>query len=132
MSNKKDDSLRIDKYLWAVRLYKTRSQATNACKAGKVKIDGDTVKPSRVIREGIIITIQTGAIKKTVKVIQLLHKRVGAKLVNQYIEDLTPEEEYMKLEQIKKQPALFRPTGLGRPTKKERRDIDDWYGLNDK
>ncbi len=128
MSKKIDDSLRIDKWLWAVRLFKTRSQATQACKAGKVKIDGETVKPSREIREGLVITVQTGPIKKTVKVLELLHKRVGARLVSQYMEDLTPEDEYAKLEIIKKQPVSTRPKGFGRPTKKERRDIDNWFG----
>jgi len=132
MSKQNDNSLRIDKWLWAVRLFKTRRQATQACKAGKVKIDGENVKPSREVKEGLIITVQAGVIKKTVKVVKLLYKRVGAKLVNHYMEDLTPEEEYIKLEKIKKQPSYMRPKGLGRPTKKERRDMDDWFGWNKK
>jgi len=127
MSKNENDALRIDKWLWAVRLFKTRSQATQACKAGKVKIEGDNVKPSREVKPGLIITVQTGVIKKTVKVIDLLHKRVGAKLVHHYMEDLTPEEEILKKEKIK-QPAPTRPKGYGRPTKKERRDIDNWFG----
>ena len=127
MANQNNNSLRIDKWLWSVRLFKTRSQATQACKAGKVKIDDVSVKPSREAKQGSIITIQAGTIKKTVKVIELLHKRVGARLVNQYMEDLTPEEEYLKLEKTKKQPIHTRPKGLGRPTKKERRDIDNWF-----
>ncbi len=130
MSKDGDNSLRIDKWLWAVRLFKTRNQATRACNAGKVKIDGNPVKPSRDIKPGMIITIQSGPLKKTVKVVELLHKRVGAKLVSNYMEDLTPEEEYLKLEKIKKQAVPMRPKGLGRPTKKERRDIDDWFGFN--
>lgn len=118
---------RIDKWLWAVRLFKTRSLATQACKAGKVKIEDVAVKPSREVREGLEISIQAGPVLKTVKVVKLLHNRVGAKLVNEYMHDLTPPEEYAKLELIKQQP-FKRPRGAGRPTKKERRDIDSWQG----
>ncbi len=132
MSKQNDNSLRIDKWLWAVRLFKTRNQATQACKAGKVKIDGESVKPSREVKEGLIITVQSGTIKKTVKVVGLLHKRVGTGLVSHYMEDLTPEEEYIKQEKMKKQPAYMRPKGLGRPTKKERRDMADWFGWKKK
>lgn len=128
MSNPTEDTLRIDKWLWAVRLYKTRSQATQACRSGKVKVDGDALKPSREIKEGMEITIQTGAIKKTIRVKELLHKRVGAKLVHNYIEDLTPEEEYQKIEITRTQPVAKRERGQGRPTKKERRDLNDWFG----
>ncbi len=118
---------RIDKYLWAVRLFKTRSQATEACRAGKVKVDDQAVKPSREIHIGMVITVQGGPILRTIKIKELLEKRVGAKLVNQYMEDLTPAEEYQKLE-IAKSQAGMRPHGKGRPTKKERRDIDRWFG----
>lgn len=128
MPKDQDNALRIDKWLWAVRLFKTRSQATQACKAGKVKINNETVKPSREIKEGLLVSVQTGPVRKVVKVTALLHKRVGAKLVNQYMEDLTPEEEYQKIEIIKKQPLATRKKGMGRPTKKERRDMDDWFG----
>ncbi len=118
---------RIDKYLWAVRLFKTRSQATDACRAGKVKIDQQAVKPSREIDTGMVITVQTGPILRTIRVKELLEKRVGAKLVSQYMEDLTPEEEYKKLE-IARSQAGMRPHGKGRPTKKERREMDQWFG----
>ncbi len=126
MSQNKSNSARIDKWLWCVRLFKTRSLATRACRSGKIKIDNEDVKPSREISEGTIITIKSGAIEKTVKVKELLNKRVGAKLVDKFMEDLTPEEEYKKIELIKSQSVLKRPKGLGRPTKKERREIDDW------
>ncbi len=126
---KNETGLRIDKWLWAVRLFKTRSQATAACRSGKVKIEEEEIKPSRDVKEGMIILVKSGPIQKTVKVIGLLQKRVGAKLVANYMEDLTPEEEYKKLEAIKAKP-FFRPRGLGRPTKKERRDIEKWNDWN--
>lgn len=122
---KNDTGLRIDKWLWAVRIYKTRSQSTAACRTGKVKIDGEEIKPSKEVKQDMIITVRTGPIEKTVKVTDLLHKRVGAKIVSNYMKDLTPEEEYAKLEAIKSKPS-FRPRGKGRPTKKERRDIEKW------
>jgi len=122
-----DQAPRIDKWLWAVRLFKTRSLATQACKAGKVKLEGMAVKPSREVREGMELSVQTGPILKTIKVMKLLHNRVGAKLVSEYMQDLTPAEEYAKLELIKQEP-FRRQKGAGRPTKKERRDIDNWQG----
>lgn len=120
-----EKSVRIDKWLWAVRLYKTRSQATDACRAGKVKIDNESIKPSREVKTDQLISIHAGAITKTVKVLGLLEKRVGAKLVPNYMEDHTPAEEYHKLELLRDNPLARRK---GRPTKKERREIDDWLG----
>jgi len=118
-------TVRIDKWLWAVRIFKTRSQATDACRAGKVKVDGAAVKPSREVKTGMVIIVQTGPIQKQLQVVALLHSRVGAKLVPQYMLDLTPKEEYQKLEAIRASYAQ-RPRGSGRPTKKERREMDDW------
>jgi ribosome-associated heat shock protein Hsp15 len=123
-----DQIVRIDKWLWAVRLFKTRSQATDACRAGKVKVQGVTAKPSRELKLDQEITIQYGPITRTVKVIGLIEKRVGAKLVPDNLIDLTPQEEYQKLEQIKDNPFARRK---GRPTKKERRDMDQWFGWDD-
>ncbi|MFW5663569.1 MAG: RNA-binding S4 domain-containing protein [bacterium] len=120
-----EKTVRIDKWLWAVRLYKTRSQATDACRAGKVKIDHEPVKPSREVKVDQLISIHTGAMTKTVKVVGLLEKRVGAKLVANYMADLTPTEEYHKLELLRDNPLARRK---GRPTKKERREMDDWLG----
>ena len=120
-----NDPPRIDKWLWAVRLFKTRSQATEACRAGKVKVDEQAVKPSREVKTDMVITVQTGPIRRSIRVTNLLHNRVGAKLVPQYMEDLTPAEEYRKLELVKSG-QTFRPRGSGRPTKKERRDIGNW------
>jgi ribosome-associated heat shock protein Hsp15 len=118
------ESVRIDKYLWAVRIFKTRNQATEACKAGKIKIDGQSVKASREIRIDDIITIQVNPILKTIKVVGILHNRVAAKLLEPYMQDLTPPEEYEKLKLRKELNTEFRPKGIGRPTKKERRNID--------
>ena len=123
-----DGSIRIDKWLWAVRLFKTRSQATEACRSGKIKVAGDTVKASREIKLGAEITLHYGAFTKTVKVLQVLEKRVGAKLVSEYMADLTPAEEYQKLELLRSNPLAKRK---GRPTKKERRDMDEWFGWDD-
>jgi ribosome-associated heat shock protein Hsp15 len=122
------ETVRIDKYLWSIRLFKTRSQATDACRAGRVKVEGDPVKPSRDVKVGQEISLHLGPITKTVKVLQLLQKRVGAKLVHEYMQDLTTAEEYQKLELIKQSPFVKRK---GRPTKKERRDMDDWFGWDD-
>ena len=117
--------VRIDKWLWAVRIFKTRSQATDACRAGKVKIDNTAVKPARDIRPGMVITVQTGPVTRTLQVLQTLQKRVGAKLVSQYVLDLTPADAYEQLKLIKESQP-FRARGSGRPTKKERREIGQW------
>lgn len=116
---------RIDKWLWAVRLFKTRSQATEACRAGKVKISDQPVKASRDVREGDIINIYMGIITKTVRVKSLLGNRVAAKLVENYLEDLTPAGEYEKIEVRREMKQGIRPRGYGRPTKKERRDMEN-------
>ena len=115
--------IRIDKWLWAVRMYKTRSLATEACKSGKVKINGEAVKPSYDLTVGKIILINRQGEKWTIKALKLIDKRVGAPLAAECYEDLTPPEEKDKL----KFPAFFyevRDKGTGRPTKKERREID--------
>ena len=119
--------VRIDKWLWSVRLFKTRSQATDACNAGKVKIAGISVKPSRNVKINDEIIVQVAQIRKTVRVVELLDKRVGAKLVAQFMEDLTPLEEINKIDVLIKMPLVKRDRGTGRPTKKERRDIDKLY-----
>lgn len=117
-------SIRIDKWLWAVRIYKTRTLASDACKAGKVKINGQSVKPSREIKTQDEISIQMGIYTKTVKVLKLIHNRVSAQLVPQFMEDLTPESELEKLKVQQEMKTEFRPRGLGRPTKRQRRLID--------
>lgn len=118
-----DSGLRIDKWLWAVRIFKTRNQAADACKAGKVKTDSSSVKPSREIKINDIITVQIGALTKTIRVTGIIKNRVSAKLAVDYVEDLTPEEEYEKLKLMKEVNFERRDRGIGRPTKKERRII---------
>lgn len=118
------DSLRIDKWLWAVRIFKTRSQAAAACKGGKIKIEGQNVKASREVKEGEVISVSLTTFIKTVKVKSLLQRRVGAKLVPDHMEDLTPQEEYDKQKMSQAVNKEYRQRGDGRPTKKERRIIE--------
>lgn len=118
------DVARIDKWLWAVRLFKTRSQASDACRSGKVTIEDQAVKPSRETKVGNVIVLRQGPLTKTVRVKELLKSRVGAKLVPDYMEDLTPEEEYTKLKMMREINFEVRDRGIGRPTKKARRIID--------
>ncbi len=116
--------VRLDKWLWAVRLYKTRSLATDAIKAGHVKVAGQNVKPSHSVKIGEVIVAQAGQITRTVKVVALLEHRVGAQLVSQFLEDQTPASEYDKPREPHFSPLFSRPKGAGRPTKQERRAID--------
>jgi ribosome-associated heat shock protein Hsp15 len=121
---KSDTPPRIDKYLWSIRQYKTRSIATEACRSGKVKIDDQAVKPSREVKVDEIITINLGQITKTILVKALLERRVGAKIAVDYYDDLTPQEEYDKAKMQRETNYEYRDKGLGRPTKKERRIIE--------
>jgi ribosome-associated heat shock protein Hsp15 len=123
MENK--NTLRIDKWLWSVRIYKTRSLATEACKLGRVKINEIPVKASRDVKLNDVIEIRINPIEKIIKVLGMPSNRVSAKLVLEYAEDLTPQENYEKAEMIRKTKLVYRPRGLGRPTKKERRDIEN-------
>lgn len=116
--------MRVDKYLWAIRAFKTRTLAAQSCKAGKVSIDDEVVKPSREVKQHDIISVRKGAITFMYKVVDIPKNRVGAKLVPDYAIDCTPQEELDKLEMIKEAQKQFRWKGLGRPTKKDRRDID--------
>jgi ribosome-associated heat shock protein Hsp15 len=115
---------RIDKWLWSVRLYKTRSQASMACRGGKVKVGEGVVKPSREIHPGDEISVNMAPLFRSVRVLGIPHSRVSAKLVPEYLADLTPPEEYEKLKIMKELHFEARPRGLGRPTKRERRDIE--------
>jgi len=120
-----EDNLRIDKWLWAVRIFKTRSRAADACKKGKVLIDDIQVKPSRIINVGEIILIKRPPVTYQFKVLGLLGKRQSAKIVIDYVEDITPEEEKVKLDIKRFTGFELRDRGIGRPTKRERRLIDD-------
>jgi ribosome-associated heat shock protein Hsp15 len=117
-------SVRIDKFLWAVRLYKTRSMASDECRKGRIVINNVQVKPSRIVEGNEIITIRKPPVTYTYRVIKPIENRVSAKLVSNFIEDLTPEQEKMKLEISHSAFPGFRLKGLGRPTKKERRNLD--------
>ncbi len=119
------ESVRIDKFLWAVRLFKTRSLAAEACKKGRVTIDEQTVKSSRMIRRGDEVSIKIPPAVKTYKVLDLSEKRMGAKLVPGFLEDITPKEELDLLDMARMTQKLSRPRGTGRPTKKDRRDLDN-------
>jgi ribosome-associated heat shock protein Hsp15 len=122
-------TVRIDKWLWAVRLFKTRSLSAEACRSGKVSIKDIHVKASREVKINDIIVINQQPVIRTVKVLSLLRNRVSAKLVPLNMEDLTPASEFEKIEVRKAAAFVYRPRGTGRPTKKDRRDMEgELYG----
>lgn len=118
--------MRIDKYLWCVRYFKTRSIATHACKQGKARVQGNTAKPSKEIFPGDIIQVRKNQVDYQIEVLSIPDARVGAKLVPQYLKDITPKENLEKLDLLKYAKDYYRKKGTGRPTKKDRRDIDDY------
>ena len=119
-------ALRIDKYTWAVRLTKTRSQASELISKGKIKINESDVKPSRDVKLGDIIQVHKNSAVFSYKVLELLEKRVGPKLVSIYIEDITPIEEVEKYKTCQEAQRVYREMGTGRPSKKDRRSLDDF------
>ena len=119
--------MRIDKFLWSVRLFKTRSLATAAVRDGKVSVGGDAVKASREIKVGEKVAIRRGAITLEIDVVDLPKSRVGPKLVADYITDVTPKEELEKLE-VMRMERRDMPSMKGRPTKKNRREWKRWMG----
>lgn len=118
------EKLRIDKYLWAIRVFKTRTLATDACKAGRVKLNGNNVKPSYEVKIGEVYHVSKGIERREVKVTDLLYNRVDAKTAVNFYEDVTPVEKTHAYRSVFHAPVLKRERGSGRPTKKERRDID--------
>lgn len=122
------EKLRIDKYLWAIRLFKTRSLATDACKAGRVKFNGQNLKPSAIVKIGDVYQVSKGIEKKIIEVVELLYNRVEAKIAVTKYKDLTPVEETHAFKSIFHAPSLKRDRGTGRPTKKDRRETDDLIG----
>ncbi|NDW09394.1 RNA-binding S4 domain-containing protein [Dysgonomonas sp. 520] len=118
--------VRIDKWLWAVRLFKTRSIAIEACKKGRILVGGNTIKPSKMIKIGDVIGIKKPPITYSFKVLNLTEKRMGAKLVPEFLEDVTPVSEMEILEMQKLTGFVDRARGTGRPTKKDRRDLDEF------
>lgn len=121
-----DEPLRIDKYLWAVRLFKTRSLATEACRSGRVKKDGVPIKASHEVKVGERYDMVIEQLHKQIEVKALLHNRVGAKLVEEYMTDLTPKEEYERIQMVRQYGYERRDRGAGRPTKRDRRDIEEF------
>ena len=119
--------MRIDKYLWCIRLFKTRNMATEACKKGHVKINDSNVKPAKEIFGNEIINIRKNQMNYEIVVIDIPKSRVGAKLVDLYRKDMTPKEELERLDLLKFAKNHHRKKGTGRPTKRDRRDIDKYY-----
>lgn len=123
--------MRIDKYLWCIRFYKTRSIATAACKKSVVKVNGSVVKPSRDVFPGDKILIRREQINYSYEVLDLPTSRLGAKLVEQYCKDTTPKEAFENVDLMKYSKDYYRKKGTGRPTKKDRRDIEDFTDGNE-
>lgn len=123
--------VRVDKWLWSVRLFKSRSMATDACKSGKIKINGHNLKPSYLLQQNEVIEVKKNGFNLLFKVNQLLEKRVSAVLAAPCFEDLTPPDELNKYKDwfVGKSGTEFRDKGEGRPTKKERRDIDEFKDM---
>ena len=118
--------MRIDKYLWCTRYYKTRSIATEACKKGHIKLNDANVKPSKDVFTGEKLTIRKNQINYEIIVLDIPKNRVGAKLVDLYRKDITPEEAFQNQDLLKFSKDYYRKKGTGRPTKKDRRDIDTY------
>ncbi len=115
---------RVDKFIWAVRLFKTRSLAANQCKTNKILVNNEAVKPSRVVKMGDTVSVKKNGAVFSYKVLDLLEKRVGAKLVADYIRDITPIEEIEKYKLFQASQRLYRDNGLGKPTTKDRRNLE--------
>lgn len=120
--------MRIDKFLWCTRYFKTRNQATEACKKGRVKIKGQIIKPAREVFPMDELTVRKNQIVYCLKVLDIPESRVGAKLVDIYRKDITPKEAFEYAELLRHAKKHYRKTGTGRPTKKDRRDIEDYTG----
>lgn len=117
---------RLDKWLWAARIFKTRTIAADACKNGRVMIDGVKMKPSRMIKEGDVLQVRKPPVTYSFKVLKAIQNRVGAKLVPEVLENVTTPDQYELLEMNRISGFVGRARGTGRPTKKERRDLDDF------
>ncbi|MBQ7280040.1 MAG: RNA-binding S4 domain-containing protein [Bacteroidales bacterium] len=120
------EPIRIDKFLWAVRLYKTRTLATDACRNGRITMGDQPLKPSHEVKVGEVYNISIEQLHKQIEVKALLSNRVGAKLVDNYITDLTPKEEYERIQMARQYAFEKRDHGTGRPTKRDRREIEEF------
>ncbi|MCF6182915.1 S4 domain-containing protein [Lutibacter sp.] len=118
--------MRIDKYLWCIRYYKTRNIATEACKKGHIKINDATIKPSKLVFNGDKLIIRKNQINYQIEVLDIPKNRIGAKLVDIFRKDITPTEEFEKFELLKYSKDYYRKKGVGRPTKKDRRDLENY------
>jgi ribosome-associated heat shock protein Hsp15 len=123
--------MRVDKYLWCVRYYKTRTQATTACKKGHVRVNQEIAKPSRDVYASDTVELRKDQINYKITINDLPSNRVGAKLVDLYRTDITPKEQFEAKELLKYSKDYYRKKGTGRPTKKDRRDIDDFTDENE-
>lgn len=118
---------RIDKWMWAARIFKTRTIAAEACKKGRISINGSQVKPARMVKPGDVVQVRKPPVTYFFKVLQAIEKRVGAKLVPEIMENVTTPDQYELLEMSKISGFVDRARGTGRPTKKERRDLDEFF-----
>ncbi|HJC93644.1 MAG TPA: RNA-binding S4 domain-containing protein [Candidatus Phocaeicola excrementigallinarum] len=118
---------RIDKWMWAARIFKTRTIAAEACKKGRVSINGAQAKPARMVKPGDVVQVRKPPVTYSFKVLQAIEKRVGAKLVPEIMENVTPREQYELLEMSRISGFVNRAKGTGRPTKKDRRDLDEFF-----
>ena len=122
------EEARIDKWLWAARIFKTRSIAADACKNGRVTVGGTNVKPSRMVKVGETVSVRKPPITHSFKILQAIEQRVGAKLIPQVYENVTTPDQYELLEMTRISGFVDRARGTGRPTKKERRSLDAFIG----
>ena len=118
---------RIDKWMWAARIFKTRTIAAEACKKGRISINGSQVKPARMVKPGDVVQVRKPPVTYSFKVLQAIEKRVGSKLVPEIMENVTTPDQYELLEMSKISGFVDRARGTGRPTKKERRDLDEFF-----
>ncbi|MCR5696346.1 MAG: RNA-binding S4 domain-containing protein [Marinilabiliaceae bacterium] len=123
--------VRIDKFIWAVRLFKTRSLAADAIKRGRITINGAQVKSAHVVKVGDVVAVRLGPGTRSFEVLQLAQNRMGAKLVPLHLKEVTPPDQLEALELARLAASMNRRKGLGRPTKKERRDIDEFFAPED-
>lgn len=125
------EEVRIDKWMWATRIFKTRTIASEACKKGRILMGGATVKSSRTVKAGDVIQVRKPPVTYSFKVLALTDKRMGAKLVPQYLENITPPEQYEILELNRISGFVDRAKGSGRPTKKDRRELEQFASADD-
>jgi ribosome-associated heat shock protein Hsp15 len=130
MSSENDNRMRVDKWLWTVRQFKTRTLATEACDKGKILMDGHAVKPSRMVKPGDEIHVRRTGFTRRLKILKLSPGRLNPKLVEEFCQDLTPKEEIDAYRARITRITIYRDPGTGRPTKQERRALDDFFNID--